>query len=146
MNVRRMLTRMGSAAEIIEEIGRLKAMNAQGNDIYMRPAGRSGLVLVDDLSAKTLQYFDWDGLTPTAVMETRVGNHQAWIRVSGAGGGGAVRSRPEWHRLATLRAAGGVLRIRRLEHTRADGQPYVRFIEARGGRAPAAAADVLVKA
>jgi len=155
---RGMLTRQGSVAEIMAGIGWLKAMNAQGNDISVRPAGSSGLVLVDDLSAGALKELARDGLTPTAVTETSAGNYQAWVRVSdrpllpeiateaarevAARYGGDLKS-ADWRQYGRL--AG--FTNQQPEHTRADGQqPYVRLREARGGEAPAAAAAVLVKA
>ena len=155
---RGMLTRTGSADEIVAGIGWLKAMNAQGNDISVRPAGSSGLVLVDDLSATALKELNRDGLTPAAVAETSAGNYQAWVRVSdgpllpdiateaaremAARYGGDPNS-ADWRQEGRL--AG--FTNQQPEHTRADGQqPYVRLREARGGDAPAAAAEVLGKA
>ncbi len=155
---RGMLTREGSADEIVAEIGWLKAMNAQGNDISVRPAGSSGVVLVDDLSARALKELARDGLTPAAVTETSAGNYQAWVRVSdgpllpeiateaarevAARYGGDPKS-ADWRQNGRL--AG--FTNQQPAHTRADGQqPYVRLREARGGSAPAAAAAVLAKA
>jgi len=155
---RGMLTREGSAAEIVAGIGWLKAMNAQGNDISVRPAGSSGLVLVDDLSATALKELNRDGLTPAAVTETSPNTYQAWVRVSdgpllpdiateaarevAARYGGDPKS-ADWRQYGRL--AG--FTNQKPEHTRADGQqPYVRLTEARGGSAPAAAAAVLAKA
>jgi len=155
---RGMLTREGSADEIVAGIGWLKAMNAQGNDISVRPAGSSGVVLVDDLSAKALKELARDGLTPAAVTETSAGNYQAWVRVSDgpllpeiateaarevAGRYGGDPNSADWRQYGRL--AG--FTNQQPEHTRADGQqPYVRLREARGGDAPAAAAAVLGKA
>ncbi len=155
---RGMLTREGSAAEIVAGIGWLKAMNAQGNDIYVRPAGSSGVILVDDLRAGALKELARDGLTPAAVAETSAGNYQAWVRVSDgpllpdiateaarevAGRYGGDPNSADWRHYGRL--AG--FTNQKPEHTRADGQqPYVRLREARGGDAPAAAADVLGKA
>ncbi len=155
---RGMLTRTGSADEIVAGIGWLKAMNAQGNDISVRPAGSSGLVLVDDLSATALKELNRDGLTPAAVAETSAGNYQAWVRVSdgpllpeiateaarevAARYGGDPNS-ADWRQDGRL--AG--FTNQQPEHTRADGQqPYVRLREARSEDAPAAARDVLAKA
>ncbi len=155
---RGMLTREGSAAEIVAGIGWLKAMNAQGNDITVRPVGSSGLVLVGDLSATALKKLNRDGLTPAVVAETSAGNYQAWVRVSdgpllpeiateaarevAARYGGDPKS-ADWRQEGRL--AG--FTNQKPEHTRADGQqPDVRLTEARGGDAPAAAAAVLVKA
>jgi len=155
---RGMLTRIGSAAEIVAAIGWLKAMNAQGSDISVRPAESSGVVLVDDLSARALKELNRDGLTPAAVTETSPDTYQAWVRVSDgpllpdiateaarevAARYGGDPNRADWRQEGRL--AG--FTNQQPEQTRADGQqPYVRLTEARGGEAPAAAADVLVKA
>ncbi len=155
---RGMLTRTGSADEIVAGIGWLKAMNAQGSDIYVRPTGSSGVILVDDLRAGTLKELTRDGLTPAAVAETSAGNYQAWVRVSdgpllpdiateaarevAARYGGDPKS-ADWRQDGRL--AG--FTNQQPEHTRADGQqPDVRLTEARGGSASAAAAAVLAKA
>jgi len=155
---RGMLTRTGSADEIVAGIGWLKAMNAQGSDIYVRPTGSSGVILVDDLRAGTLKELTRDGLTPMVVTETSAGNYQAWVRVSDgpllpeiateaarevtARYGGDPNS-ADWRQYGRL--AG--FTNQQPEHTRADGQqPYVRLREARSGDAPAAARDVLGKA
>jgi len=155
---RGMLTHEGSAAEIMAGIGWLKAMNAQGNDISVRPAGSSGVILVDDLRAGALKELARDGLMPAAVTETSAGNYQAWVRVSdgpllpeiateaarevAARYGGDPKS-ADWRQYGRL--AG--FTNQQPEHTRADAQqPDVRLTEARGGNAPAAARDVLVKA
>jgi len=155
---RGMLTREGSAAEIVAGIGWLKAMNAQGNDISVRPVGSSGLVLVDDLSATALTELARDGLTPAVVAETSAGTYQAWVRVSDgpllpevateaarevAGRYGGDPKSADWRQYGRL--AG--FTNQQPEHMRADGQqPSVRLREARGGDAPAAAAEVLGKA
>ena len=49
----KMMNREWSAAEVLQNTPWLKRMNAQGNDVYIRPAEqeRHGLVLVDDLIA-----------------------------------------------------------------------------------------------
>lgn len=155
---RGMLTHEGSADEIVAGIDWLKAMNAQGSDISVRPAGSSGLVLVDDLSARALKELNRDGLTPAAVAETSPNNYQVWVRVSDgpllpeiateaaravAARYGGDPNRADWRQEGRL--AG--FTNQKPEHTRADGQqPDVRLTEARGGNAPAAAAAVLAKA
>jgi len=155
---RGMLTRQGSADEIVAGIGWLKAMNVQGNDITVRPVGSSGLVLVDDLSATALKELNRDGLTPAAVAETSAGNYQAWVRLLDApllpevateaarevtARYGGDPNSADWRQYGRL--AG--FTNQQPEHTRADGQqPYVRLREARSGDAPAAARDVLGKA
>jgi hypothetical protein len=57
-------------------------MNAKGNDVYIRPAGEHGLVLVDDLTADKLSSMAKDGFTSAATIETSPGNYQAWVKLS----------------------------------------------------------------
>ena len=45
----RMLMREWSSADVEKSISWLKHMNGQGNDIYIRPEGSQGIVLIDDL-------------------------------------------------------------------------------------------------
>jgi len=155
---RGMLTRTGSADEIVAGIGWLKAMNAQGNDISVRPAVSSGVILVDDLRARALKELARDGLMPAAVTETSPDTYQAWVRVSDGPllpdiateaarevaerYGGDPKS-ADWRQYGRL--AG--FTNQQPEHTRADGQqPSVRLTQARSGSASAVAAEVLVKA
>lgn len=61
----------------------LKRMNAQGNHIYIRPAGdQHSLVLVDDLTADGVEKMRADGLEPAAVIETSPKNFQVWLKLS----------------------------------------------------------------
>ena len=48
--------------------------------IYVRPAGRHGLSLVDDLKADALARMKAEGFAPAAVVETSPGNLQAWLK------------------------------------------------------------------
>ena len=79
-----MMNRTWSRAELLAEqsVAWLKRMNAKGNDIYIRPAGEHGLVLVDDLKPQALERMKADGLDPAAIIETSPGNYQAWIKLS----------------------------------------------------------------
>lgn len=79
-----MMNRTWSRAELLAEqsVAWLKRMNAKGNDIYIRPAGEHGLVLVDDLKPQALERMKVDGLDPAAIIETSPGNYQAWIKLS----------------------------------------------------------------
>ncbi len=155
---RGMLTREGSADEIVAGIGWLKAMNAQGNDISVRPAGSSGVILVDDLRAEALKELARDGLTPTAVTETSPDTYQAWVRVSDGPllpdiATEAARAVAERYggdpKSADWRQDGRLAGFtnQQPEHARADGQqPYVRLTAARGGEAPDGAKEVLARA
>ncbi len=79
-----MMNRTWSRAELLAEqsVAWLKRMNAKGNDVYIRPAGEHGLVLVDDLKPQALERMKADGLDPAAIIETSPGNYQAWIKLS----------------------------------------------------------------
>lgn len=60
----------------------LRAKNAEGHHLYIRPANRSGLVLLDDLSFGDDSKLSAAGLSPAAWLETSPDNFQAWVRVS----------------------------------------------------------------
>ncbi len=60
-----MMNREWSRAELEQSAAWLKRMNAKGNDVYIRPAGDHGLVLVDDLKAQTLERMKAEGFTFT---------------------------------------------------------------------------------
>ena len=82
----RMLTRSWSKAEVLKAIPWLKSQNAQGADVYVRPASpggnaNAGIVLVDDLSRETVARMKADGLTPALLVETSPGSYQVWVRV-----------------------------------------------------------------
>lgn len=79
-----MMNREWSRAELEKAVPWLKRMNAKGNDVYIRPAGEHGLVLVDDLKPQALEQMRADGLDPAATIETSPGNYQAWVKLSEA--------------------------------------------------------------
>ncbi len=77
-----MINREWSRAEVEQSTAWLKRMNAKGNDVYIRPAGEHGLVLVDDLTADTISRMAKDGFPSAATIETSPGNYQAWVKLS----------------------------------------------------------------
>lgn len=77
-----MMNREWSRAELEQSVAWLKRMNAKGNDIYIRPAGEHGLVLVDDLKPQALERMKAEGFAPAATIETSPGNYQAWVKLS----------------------------------------------------------------
>jgi hypothetical protein len=79
-----MMNREWNRAELEKAVPWLKRMNAKGNDVYIRPAGEHGLVLVDDLKPQALERMKADGFTPAAIIETSPGNYQAWVKLSEA--------------------------------------------------------------
>lgn len=80
----KMMSREWTPQEVIQNADWLKRMNAQGNDIYIRPApdAKHGLVLVDDLTTADLDAMKQEGREPAAVIETSPKNFQAWVRVA----------------------------------------------------------------
>jgi hypothetical protein len=77
-----MMNREWSREDVEQSTAWLKRMNTKGNDVYIRPAGDHGLVLVDDLPAHKIAQMQKEGWTPAAAIETSPGNYQAWIKLS----------------------------------------------------------------
>jgi len=142
-----LLRREWTPAQIEASIGWFRGMNANGRDIYIRPTGSSGLYLIDDVSAATVERMRAEGDTPAAVVETSPGNLQAWVRVSDtllstaegtavardlAARFGGDMSSANWRHMGRL--AG--FTNRKEEHRQPDGRyPYVRLRDAGGERA-----------
>jgi len=156
-----LLRREWTPAQIEASVGWFKGMNAQGRDIYIRPTGSSGLYLIDDVPAATVERMRAEGYTPAAVVETSPGNLQAWVRVSDtplsteegtavardlAARYGGDMSSANWRHMGRL--AG--FTNRKEEHTQPDGRhPYARLHDAGGERAadaPAILARAQVRA
>ncbi len=78
----KMMQRLWTPEEVVQNVGWLKRMNAQGNDIYVKPAGEHGLVLVDDLPSAAVDRLKGEGFDPALVTETSPANLQAWLKVS----------------------------------------------------------------
>lgn len=78
-----MMHREWSVAEVEKNVAWLKRMNAQGNDIYIRPGTlETDLVLVDDVDGVTIEQMEEDGCKPALVTETSPENYQAWVKVT----------------------------------------------------------------
>ncbi len=77
-----MIPRVLTAGRLLGQVAWLERENRQGADIFIRPEGSMGLILVDDLNGRALGRMASDGLAPAVVVETSPGNHQAWVRVS----------------------------------------------------------------
>jgi len=147
-----LLRREWTPAQVEAAVGWFKGMNAQGRDIYIRPTGSSGLYLIDDVPAATVERMRAEGYTPAAVVETSPGNLQAWVRVSDtplsteegtavtrdlAARYGGDMSSANWRHMGRL--AG--FTNRKEEHTQPDGRhPYAKLHHAEGARAPEATA------
>jgi hypothetical protein len=78
----KMMQRTWSREEVEKSLDWLKRMNVRGNDIYIRPQGSQGIVLVDDLGLGSLQRMEADGCKPAVIVQTSSMNYQAWVRVS----------------------------------------------------------------
>ena len=74
--------RSWSAQELEESVAWLKRMNARGHDVFIRPEGEHGLVLVDGLQRPALASLAERGLTPAATIEASPGRFQAWVKLS----------------------------------------------------------------
>jgi len=147
-----LLRREWTPAQVESSVGWFKGMNAQGRDIYIRPSGSSGLYIVDDVPAGTVERMRAEGYAPAAVVETSPGNLQAWVRVSDtplsneegtavardlAARYGGDMSSANWRHMGRL--AG--FTNRKEGHTQPDGRhPYARLHDAGGARAPEAPA------
>ena len=69
-----------SAESVLARLLLLKAHNARGAHIYIRPAGEHCFTVLDDLTADSVARLTGDGFEPCAVVETSLGNFQAWLK------------------------------------------------------------------
>lgn len=78
-----MINKEYSLAQLLHSISYLKHMNAQGNDIYIKPSQEeSALVLIDDLDPLYVEEMEETGIEPAVVIETSFKNFQCWIKLS----------------------------------------------------------------
>ena len=76
-----------TAEEVLQRVPWLLRMNAQGNDILVRPAEpEHALALVDDLTSGGVQAMKRAGHAPAAVVETSPQRFQAWVKTAAAAG------------------------------------------------------------
>ena len=71
-----------SAETVLAKLSLLKYRNARGSHIYIRPSGEHRFTVLDDLNEASLTKLSADGFDPCAVVETSVGNFQAWLKHS----------------------------------------------------------------
>lgn len=76
------LIREWGSARLLHQVPWLKRQNKLGANVYIRPNGSGGLILLDDLSFTMLNRIEDDGIVPACIVETSPLNYQAWIRVS----------------------------------------------------------------
>src|ERR1700716_2211180 len=69
-----------SAAAVLDRLSLLKYPNAHGSHIYILPSGEHHFTTLDDLSETSLARLSADRFNPCAVVETSVGNFQAWLK------------------------------------------------------------------
>jgi hypothetical protein len=69
-----------SAECVFSRLPLLKAHNARGAHIYIRPAGEHRFTVLDDLNHDSVARLAADGLGPCAVVETSPDNFQAWLK------------------------------------------------------------------
>jgi hypothetical protein len=139
-----MLLRTWDAETIHRSIPWLRAKNAGGAAIYIRPYGEHHLSLVDDLTAQAVQQMKCSGFEPTLVVETSSGNFQAWLnhgrildKKTSTAAARAIAARfggdpgaADWRHFGRL--AGFVNRKRRYQ--KPDGLfPFVRIAEQHAG-------------
>lgn len=74
-----MLLRKWDAHGVLKSSGFLRARNANGADIYIRPHGEHRYSLLDDLQPAKLPVLKQQGFSPALVIETSPGNLQAWL-------------------------------------------------------------------
>jgi hypothetical protein len=68
------------AEGVLSRLPLLKAHNARGAHIYIRPAGKHRYTILDDLNSDSVARLANDGFEPCAVVETSLGNFQAWLK------------------------------------------------------------------
>ncbi len=69
-----------TAAGVFSRLLLLKAHNARGAHIYIRPSSEHRFTVLDDLNTDSLARLACDGLEPCAVIETSLGNFQSWLK------------------------------------------------------------------
>jgi len=74
-----MLPRVWETGTLLRSISWLRLKNAEGRNIYIRPAGEHSLSLIDDASIQVIERLKSEGFAPAVVLETSPGNFQAWL-------------------------------------------------------------------
>ena len=65
---------------VLSRLSLLKAHNACGAHIYVRPAREHRFTVLDDLNRDSVDRLSADGYEPCALVETSSGNFQAWLK------------------------------------------------------------------
>src|ERR1700674_5674629 len=138
-----MFPRQWNLDTLLRSVSWLRLKNAEGRNIYIRPAGEHSLSLIDDANIQVIERLKSEGFAPAVVLETSPGNFQAWLhhgqilpkhlstfaaRLLASRFGGDLAS-ADWRHFGRL--AG--FTNRKDKHRRTDGTfPYVRLHEASG--------------
>ncbi len=146
---RPMLPRVWDTGTLLRSVSWLRLKNAEGRNIYIRPAGEHSLSLIDDASIQVIERLKSEGFAPAVVLETSPGNFQAWLhhgqilpkplstfaaRLLASRFGGDLAS-ADWRHYGRL--AG--FTNRKDKYRKTDGTfPYVRLHEATGAVYPKA--------
>jgi hypothetical protein len=148
-----MLLRTWNSESLLKSLGWLRLQNLHGRNIYIRPSGEHSLSLLDDLTFETVERMKAEGYNPAVVVETSLGNYQAWVNhgeiLSKEISSRAARvlcqkfhgdpSSADWRHFGRL--AG--FTNRKEKHRQANGlSPFVKLIEANGEVYPQAAVFV----
>ena len=75
----KMLLRTWDEAAVMRSLPWLRAKNAEGAAIYVRPKGEHAYSLVDDLESGSVDRMRREGFVPAIVVETSPANFQAWL-------------------------------------------------------------------
>jgi len=134
--------------ELEKSMAWLKRMNARGYDVWVRPEGKHGLVLLAGLSPIDLQRLRERGFNPAAVVETGREQYQAWLKLSqkaledpvrNVAAQGVLRGLVRHGANVILREDGRLAGFTNQQVLRAGGRhPFVQVVESEGGVAPAA--------
>lgn len=136
-------------AEVIKSVAWLKRMNARGYDVWIRPEGEHGLVLLGGLKKDDLRTLRERGFGPATVVETGRDQFQAWVKLSqrpldeplrGQAAEGLVQGLGRHGGKAISRSDGRLAGFTNQQVQRGRGQhPYVLVEECDGRIAPSAA-------
>ncbi len=74
-----------SPEDILDRVRDLRAVNMAGTDIAIRPAARSGLVLLRDVPAARIGDLRRDGFPPVLLTEPQPERFDAWVRLDTMG-------------------------------------------------------------
>ena len=138
--------------EVVNSMAWIKRMNARGYDVWIRPDGEHGLLLLAGLKKKDLQTLRERGFGPAAVVETGREQYQAWVKLSqnpltdplrGRAAEVLVQGLGRTGAHAISRVDGRLAGFTNQQVQQAGGRhPFVLITECKGAVAPAAPAHL----